>query len=138
MVAQKVLRRGIAVCDGYSRLFKVLCQYAGIEAVVLNGYAHSDFNSGGNRFRTNHTWNAVCIDSVWHLVDATWGAGYMTYSDEFVQKQNDFYFLTPPDEMIRDHYPEDLRWSLLTHPPGLAEFKKAPFRSKSFLKYNSN
>jgi transglutaminase/protease-like cytokinesis protein 3 len=135
MVAQKVLRRGKGVCDGYSRLFKVLCQYAGIEAVVLNGYVRSDFDRAIYRFRTNHTWNAVRIDSVWHLVDATWAAGYMTYSDEFVQKQNDYYFLTPPEDLIRDHYPEDLRWSLLSNPPTLAEFRKMPFRSKSYLKY---
>ena len=135
MVAQKVLRRGVAVCDGYSRLFKVLCQYAGIDAVVLNGYVRTNVDRAVNRFRSNHTWNAVRIDSAWYLVDATWGAGYMTYNDEFVQKQNDFYFLTPPEELIRDHYPEDLRWSLLPQPPSLAEFRKMPFRSKSYLKY---
>ncbi len=135
MVAQKVLRRRLAVCDGYSRLFKVLCQYAGVEAVVLNGYVRTDFDRAPERFRTNHTWNAVRIDSAWHLVDATWGAGYMTYGDEFVQKQNDFYFLTPPDELIRDHYPEDLRWTLLAAPPSLAEFRKMPFKSKAYVKY---
>lgn len=135
MVAQKVLRRGLAVCDGYSRLFKVLCQYAGIEAVVLNGYVRTNLDRSAYRFRTNHTWNAVRLDSVWHLVDATWGAGYMSYNDEFVQKQNDFYFLTPPEDLIRDHYPEDLRWSLLAQPPTLSEFRKMPFRSKCYLKY---
>lgn len=135
MTAQKVLRRGKAVCEGYSRLFRVLCQYAGIEAVVLNGYVRSDYDRMADRFRTNHTWNAVRIDSVWHLVDATWAAGYMTLGDEFVQQQNDYYFLTPPKELIRDHYPEDLRWSLLLQPPTLSEFRKMPFRSKSYLKY---
>lgn len=135
MVAQRVLRRRIAVCDGYARLFKVLCQYAGVEAAVLTGYARSDIDRAKERFRSNHTWNAVRIDSVWHLLDLTWAAGYLTYADEFVQKQNDFYFLTPPEDFIRDHYPEDLRWSLLAQPPALAEFKKMPFKSKSYLKY---
>jgi hypothetical protein len=37
--------------------------------------------------------------------------------------------------MIRDHYPEDLRWTLLPQPPTLAEFRKMPFKSKSFVKY---
>jgi transglutaminase/protease-like cytokinesis protein 3 len=138
MMAQKVLRRGIAVCEGYSRLFKVLCQYAGIEAVVLNGYVRTDYDRSAERFRTNHTWNAVRIDSAWQLVDATWGAGYMTYGDEFVQKQNDYYFLTPPEELIRDHYPEDLRWSLMPQPPTLAEFRKMPFKSKAYIKYGIN
>ena len=135
MMAQKVLRRGIAVCEGYARLFKVLCQYAGVEAVVLNGYVRTTYDRSPERFRTNHTWNAVRIDNAWHLVDATWGAGYMTYADEFVQQQNDYYFLTPPEELIRDHYPEDLRWSLLAQPPTLAEFRKMPFKSKAYIKY---
>jgi hypothetical protein len=135
MMAQRVLRRGVAVCEGYARLFKVLCQYAGVEAVVLNGYVRTDFDRSADRFRTNHTWNAVRIDSSWHLVDATWGAGFVTYGDEFVQKQNDFYFLTPPAELIRDHYPEDLRWTLLPHPPAISEFRKMPFKSKSYVKY---
>ena len=65
MVAQKVLRRGKAVCDGYARLFKVLCQYTGLEAVVLNGYVRTDVGRSSERFKTNHTWNAVRIDSVW-------------------------------------------------------------------------
>ncbi len=135
MYAQKVLRRGVAVCEGYSRLFKTLCQLAGLEAVVLNGYVRTNYDRAAERFRTNHTWNAVKIDSTWHLVDATWGAGYIGAGDEFVQHQNDFYFLTPPAEMIRDHYPEDLRWTLLPDPPSLAEFRKMPFKSKAFVKY---
>lgn len=135
MVAQKVLRRRVAVCEGYARLFKTLCRYAGLEAVVINGYVRTNTDRSADRFRTNHTWNAVRIDSAWHLVDATWGAGYITYNDDFVQEQNDFYFLTSPAEMIRDHYPEDLQWTLLPQPPTLAEFRKMPFRSKSYIKY---
>ncbi|RYF87276.1 MAG: hypothetical protein EON98_01020, partial [Chitinophagaceae bacterium] len=94
MVARKVMRRRTAVCDGYARLFKVLCDYTGIEAVIVQGYGRV---AGSNRFRTNHTWNAVKIDSAWYLVDATWASGYMTFGDDYVRKQNDVYFLTPPD-----------------------------------------
>lgn len=136
MVAQKVISRRLAVCDGYSRLFKVLCTFAGVQAEVINGYVRTNYGSAAERFRTNHTWNAVRIDSTWHLVDVTWAAGYMTYNDEFVAKQNDFYFLTRPQEFVRDHYPEDLRWTLLEEPPTLAEFRKMPFKVKSYIKYN--
>ena len=31
-VAAKVLKTGVAFCDGYSRLFKTLCDHAGIKA----------------------------------------------------------------------------------------------------------
>jgi hypothetical protein len=133
MTAIRVMHRRFAVCEGYARLFKVLCDYAGIEAKVIYGYART--NVGSRRFRTNHTWNAVRIDSTWHLLDATWAAGYFNYRDEFVQERNDFYYLTPPQDFIHDHYPEDLRWALLTEVPTYHEQNKAPFYYKAFDKY---
>ena len=132
MVARKVMRKRSAVCDGYARLFKVLCEYAGVEAATVQGYARG---IGSSKFRTNHSWNAVKIDSAWHLVDVTWAAGHLNSNDDFVQRQNDYYFLTPPEHFIRDHYPEELSWTLLSNPPMPSEFKKAPFRSKHFYKY---
>ena len=134
MVADRVLSRRVAVCDGYSRLFKTLCEYSGIRSELVLGYVRS--GAGQNRFKTNHTWNAVMIDSAWHLVDVTWGSGFVTYANEFVQKSDDYYFLTPPESMIRDHYPEDPQWTLMTNPPLLSEFKNMPFRCKAFIKYD--
>ncbi len=135
MVAQKVMTRRLAVCDGYSRLFKVLCTYAGLQAEVVNGYVRTNLERSADRFRTNHTWNVVRIDSAWHLLDLTWAAGYLTYNDEFVKQQNDFYFLPNPQDFVRDHFPEDLRWTLLAEPPTLAEFRRMPFKVKSYIKY---
>jgi hypothetical protein len=135
MIARKVLRKKVAVCDGYSRLFKVLCSHAGIEAEIVTGYGRVSGGGGDKKFKTNHTWNAVRIDSVWKLLDVTWASGYTTYADDFIQKQNDFYFLTPPDQFITDHHPEELRWTLLPNPPAPVELRKLPFRSKNFFKY---
>src|SRR5688572_26493600 len=123
MVARKVMLRKEAVCDGYSRLFKVLCQYSGIEAEIINGYGITN-TIGDRRFRRNHTWNAVRIDSIWHLLDVTWAAGHLGFLDEFVAKRNDFCFLPPPELFINDHYPEELYWTLLPHPPPPSEFEK--------------
>jgi hypothetical protein len=137
MTARRVLQRRFAVCDGYAKLFKTLCDYAGIESEVITGYAKCNFERV-EKFRSNHTWNAVMIDSCWHLLDVTWGSGYVTFADEFVQKLDERYFLTDPKEFILDHYPEDLRWTLLQEPPALKEFKFSPFKAKSFVKYAIN
>ncbi|MFL5809968.1 MAG: hypothetical protein ACJ749_10640 [Flavisolibacter sp.] len=75
------------------------------------------------------------IDSNWQLLDVTWASGYVNFSNEFVQRLDETYFLTDPKRFIIDHYPEDLRWSLLEEPPGLREFRFTPFRAKSFIKY---
>ena len=135
MTALKVLKKRTAVCDGYSKLFKTLCDYAGIPSEVITGYARG-YTEGENKFRSNHNWNAVLIDSVWRLVDVTWASGYINYGNQFVQRLDDTYFLTPPRQFILDHYPEDLEWTLLDDPPTIREFKHMPFRCKSFIKYS--
>ena len=133
-VAYSVLRNKVALCNGYARLFKTLCDYAGIPSEIVTGYARS--NIGSRKFKSNHTWNAVYIDSAWHLLDATWASGFISYGhDEFVRQFNDQYFLVPPQQMIRSHYPEDPRWTLLTDPPTLAEYRQAPFKPTAFIKY---
>jgi len=133
-VAYTVLHNKVALCNGYARLFKTLCDYAGIKSEIITGYART--NLGTRKFKSNHTWNAVYIDSAWYLLDATWASGYISYGfDKFVQEFNEQYFLTPPEQMIRSHYPEDPRWALLPDPPLMAEYKQAPFKPTAFIKY---
>lgn len=130
-VAAKVLYKKVAFCDGYSRLFKTLCDHAGIQSEIVFGYARNNISK---KFAVNHTWNAVYLDSAWHLLDVTWASGFVSYSNEYIKQYNDFYFLTPPDQFIHDHYPEDLQWALLNDPPIYREFTQSPFRYTGFLK----
>lgn len=132
-VAENVLRKREAVCDGYSRLFKVLCDIAGIRSEIIIGFARGD-NRGGLKFRSNHTWNAVCIDSSWYLLDVTWASGFMSFSGAYIKQFDENYFLTPPSQFIQDHFPEDLKWTLLSDPPVLKEFNHSPFRFSAFIK----
>lgn len=133
-VAEMVLQKGFAVCDGYSRLFKTLCTYAGIKAEIINGYAR--INKNTRRFGNNHAWNAVMIDNRWHLLDVTWASGYISWSgDNFIRHFDEEYFLSSPDKFILEHYPDDLSWSLMENPPLLAEFRSSPFKQKTFSKY---
>ena len=131
-VAEIVLKRRTAVCDGYARLFKTLCDYAGIRCETITGYAKTNLNRTGVQFKSNHKWNAVFIDSNWCLLDATWASGYINYRDEFEREYNAHYFLTPPDEFILDHYPEDLRWAFLPYAPTFKEFNYTPFKTAAF------
>lgn len=134
-VAEGVLKRRVAVCDGYSRLFKTLCDYAGVKSVIIHGYARTG-SFRLSSFRTNHSWNAVYLDSAWHLLDATWASGYTNYSGtEFIRKYDSQYFLTPPELFIRDHYPEDLQWTLLSNPPSQHEFFSTPFKYGGFIRH---
>ena len=135
-VSENVLANKVAVCDGYARLFKTLCNYAGIRAEVINGYGKTEPHKIHQRFRSNHSWNAVMIDSTWQLLDVTWASGYITLpGNSFVRQLDEQYFLSPPEQFIREHYPDDLRWSLMEDPPLMPEFRLSPFKQKSFIKY---
>lgn len=132
-VAENVLRNGVAVCDGFARLFKTLCVYAGIESEVVHGYART----GSGRFTSNHTWNAVKIDGEWKLLDVTWASGFISFNGmEFIRRFDDRYFLSDPRTFAQDHYPEDLKWTLLDETLSMAEFRNSPYKHKSFIKYN--
>jgi hypothetical protein len=136
VVAETVLQNTSAVCDGYARLFKTLCDYAGLRSAIITGFAKGDL-SRQLKFRCNHTWNAVYIDSAWQLLDITWASGYTNYSgDEFVKRFDDTYFLAPPENFMRDHFPDDLRWTLMEKPPFPGEFNRGPYKNKSFTKYS--
>jgi transglutaminase/protease-like cytokinesis protein 3 len=136
VVAEAVLQNMSAVCDGYTRLFKKLCDFAGVPAVIVTGYARVEAGRGGVKFRSNHNWNAVYIDSAWQLIDVTWSAGYLSYfGDDFIPNFTDDYFFTSPSLFILDHFPDDLKWTLLPNAPHFREFEYSPFRQKAFIKY---
>jgi hypothetical protein len=138
-VAEEVLEKRVAVCDGYARLFTTLCDYAGIRSEIIVGYAKSGTNKPTRRFGVNHYWNAVMIDSSWYLLDATWASGYISWKgDEFIREYDESYFLTPPETFIQDHYPDDPRWTLLPDSEVPEEFERTPFKQKSFSKYQIN
>ncbi len=135
-VSETVLTNRVAVCEGYARLFKTLCIYAGIQAEVINGYGKTQPHKIHQRFRSNHSWNAVLIDSAWQLLDVTWASGYISWNgNAFVRQLDEQYFLSAPEEFILEHYPDDLRWSLMEDPPLMPEFRHSPFKQKSFSKY---
>ncbi|MDO4321906.1 MAG: Ig-like domain-containing protein [Lachnospiraceae bacterium] len=50
------------VCEGYAKAFKILCKKAGIESVLIVGYANGP-----------HMWNYVRMENGnWYMVDVTW------------------------------------------------------------------
>ena len=132
-VAEIVLRDKQAVCDGYSRLFKTLCSHAGVKSEVITGYARGYSSSSKNYFISNHSWNAVYLDSTWQLLDVTWASGYLNYRNEYVRRLDDSYYLVKPEQFIKDHFPDDFNWALVNEVPTLKEFSNTPFKPKGFL-----
>lgn len=57
------LMYGVAVCDGYARAFKLLCEFVDVECVFVMG---SSWLGGG------HAWNQVKVGGKWYNIDVCW------------------------------------------------------------------
>lgn len=78
------LVQGKALCEGYSRAFKLLCNKAGIECDLIVGKADGE----------GHMWNSVNIDGKHSFVDVTWNdRPYYPY----------FYFNITNEQLEFDH-----------------------------------
>ena len=102
--AEDTLANGSSVCAGYANLYKALADKLGLQSEVVNGYAKGYSYTEGYVFPdTNHAWNAVRIDGTWHLLDSTWGAGYVDNAHNFVKRLDTGWYLTDPEHFIFSH-----------------------------------
>ena len=119
-----VLKYRKGVCQGYAGLVERLCQEAGIEVAQVRGFAKGYGTLPTDKAgESNHRWNAVKIDGEWRLLDPTWGAGYLNLK-RFAKDFNDYYFFTPPEQLIFSHFPLEEKWQALTPPVDAKEFAK--------------
>lgn len=72
----------------------------------------------------------VNLEGVWHLVDCTYGAGVLS-GGCFVSKFTDEYFITPPEQLVFSHWPDDKNWQLLETPLSLHEIQPLQILSPS-------
>ncbi len=84
-----------AVCDGYSKAFKMLLNKAGIDSEVVSGLG----NGGG------HAWNVVRIGDSWYETDVTWDDKPTAIGHKYYfMLAHDYFNLTTAD--IRSHLME--------------------------------
>jgi hypothetical protein len=80
---------GTSVCEGYAEAMNLLCYYAGIECLMVEGYAGGD-----------HAWNIVNIDHAYYQVDLTWDD---PTQDDGTQTLRHLYFNISDAKMTLDH-----------------------------------
>lgn len=107
-----VLFDGLAVCDGYSKTYSLLCNMEGIDCVRITGAID---RNGDGISEGLHAWNKVKVNNNWYVVDITWSVidtgandfyqdGATKYnSNEFL---NHMYFLVSDDDIF-DHIASD-------------------------------
>ncbi|WP_170837137.1 transglutaminase domain-containing protein [Aquimarina amphilecti] len=138
-ISKRVISSGIAVCEGYTQLFKDVCDHLGIICFYVLGNGKNQIHHIGKEYRSDHAWNIIEINFKKYLIDATWGStGYYNIeTQEFVEEPNYFYFGTPADVFIKGHYPNFYENSLLVDIISKEEFSEAPLfyqheKSKDF------
>ncbi len=126
--AQTVFETGMAVCAGYARLLIELGRHTGDEIVYVTGVSR---DLEGEISGAGHAWNAARIEGSWYLMDPTWGAGHV--GDEFNQEYNPAYLFTPPEVLIKSHFPDDSRWQLLDETLSRGQFVRQPMLVTGFF-----
>lgn len=124
----KVYKSKKAVYQGYSELFKTLCDKSGISCRVVAGVARNDIaalnsKSGG----AGHAWNIVILNDKQYLIDATWAAGYYDKATrKFTRVFENGYFLAFPEIFVRQHFPKASEDQLLESPVSKNVFMERP------------
>jgi hypothetical protein len=132
---ENVLKTKLAVCEGYSNLFKRFCDELKIPCEIVHGFGRGVGSSpfaGDTPRNSNHAWNIVTIEGESYLIDCTWDSGYM---DGRVSKQEyttDWLFLKP-EQFLCTHYPENQRQQLTAKPLSEAEFIRLPFYNPKYF-----
>lgn len=132
---ETVLKSRVAVCEGFANLIHALCEEAGLNSWIINGYSKGYGYLEGQSFSvSDHSWNAVKIEEKWYLLDATWAAPETNHPDyQNYGRIRDVYFLTPPEKFVLNHLPADPYWQLLNKPVGLDVFEKGDQKIEEFL-----
>lgn len=125
----QLLKHGKAVCQGYAALLRDMCTEAGLECVMITGYARNAPEDIGRRMKKlePHAWNAIKLGGEWILCDATWASGtFDKKTKKYTEKFNESYFLSPPEFFSRTHYPEEKKWQLLDKKVSRWKFLRRP------------
>lgn len=117
-VVSNALKRRMALCGGFSFLFRDLCEKVGVSAEVVHGFTKDAYGNIQDYNTPNHTWNVVKLNGKWQLLDITWAIGYGNKN-----KPDDFWYLTRPKDFIYSHYPENRKWTLMNESISFSDFK---------------
>jgi hypothetical protein len=136
----EVISYGKSVCEGYSRLLKLLCEKLDIECEYVRGYVRGFEHDGSEEAEMGepgpmHAWNAVKLEGRWKLVDVTWNSDIAGDEKNWAPRYSQTYYLIPPEQFIHTHFPREEKWQLLDEPVSFEEFKTRPILSPSFFQY---
>ena len=123
---KNILVSGKSVCEGYSNLFRQICDLLKIPCEKVHGYARGLYKTSiDENTSPNHAWNIVKIQDYWYFIDCTWGSGALNQNSVQHIYNTDWLFVKS-DHFIYTHFPADSNYQLIQKKVSLDEFKKTP------------
>lgn len=108
------LKRGVCVCEGFSKLFSQMCFLMNIPTCDVYGWAVLQ-NIGGQEAGGLHAWNIVMVENNWYTIDVTWDCSHFING-----KRDDFYstnnIFQKPKYFVKSHHPSSPEFQLLNKP----------------------
>ena len=141
---KKILNNRKAMCDGYTKLFKKLCDINHIQNEIVPGYFRTRPYQIGNKISANHSWNAIFIDTAWLFCDVTCASGFCTENEEtgklvkYTRDFQEYYWLPGPLSLARNHFPKDDYWQKQLNLTTGDFFNKPHYYSTDILQNISN
>ncbi len=88
MSSDEILKSRKGICRDFTKLYSEIAFKVGIKTHTIIGYTRKK-----NRVSYEmHSWCASSIDSVWYLIDPTWGAGSII-DNHYTKEINNDYFI---------------------------------------------
>lgn len=127
VTAEDVLRKRRTVCDGFAALYAALARAAGLEVMIVQGYAKAYGVKTHETFiKPNHAWILLKLGGAWHTIDPTWGAGYVNH-DAYTKLRDTVYFYGQAEELQFTHRPLEEIWRVaMGQDMSKAEFEIKP------------
>jgi len=121
-------------------LYKRMCAYAGLHAIVIKGFCKAKDYKPAEEFvdnRWRNAWNAVYVAGGWRLVQPNWAAMQVNTkaARETRQIYQDHYFLTDADKFIFEFFPKAAEHQFLEHPITKNEFEELPLLRSTFFHF---
>lgn len=124
---------------GLSKLFEILCSCVNLLCHTVFGYIKEPDNRSNQPdicySNFVHHWNLIRVNNKWYVCDVTRGIGHVRLDDFTFQRDlNSHYFLVEPERAIKDHFPLEERWQLLSEPVLREKFERLAAPSVFFNK----
>ncbi|WP_299273205.1 transglutaminase domain-containing protein [uncultured Psychroserpens sp.] len=128
VIFRKLLKQKRTICTGYAYIVQELAKLANLDCEIVHGFGRTSMTDIERLNTPNHSWNAIQLNGKWYLCDPTWASGIPNpETNVFKFQYNDGMFLTNPQLFAVNHFPLDLKWTLLEgEQPSFEDFLAAP------------